>query len=121
MTSRIIKTRPLRATASRTTRSGAAQVRVPRGSATSALALIALLIIGAIALIGPTGILAWSDYQQRLDSSRIKLAELKIERDALANRVELLDPDHVDPDLAGELVRQDLNVARPDELVLPLR
>lgn len=85
------------------------------------MALIALLIIGAIALIGPTGILAWSDYQQRLDASRLKLAELKAERDALANRVELLDPDHVDPDLAGELVRQDLNVARADELVLPLR
>jgi len=38
----------------------------------------------------------------------------------LAHRAALLDPRRVDPDLADELVRRDLGVARPDELVVPL-
>jgi cell division protein FtsB len=45
---------------------------------------------------------------------------LEEERSALENRVELLDPDHVDPDLSSELVRQNLNVAHPDEYVVEM-
>ena len=33
----------------------------------------------------------------------------------------LLDPDHVDPDLSGELIRKNLNVVHPDEVVLELK
>jgi hypothetical protein len=36
----------------------------------------------------------------------------------LRNRVALLDPRHVDPDLAGELLRKNLNVAHPDEVIM---
>ena len=85
------------------------------------LALAALLAIGAYAILGPTGLLAWSDYQARLDQSKSELALLQKKRDALRNRIDLLNPDGADPDLVGELMRKKLNVAHPDEIVVPLK
>jgi cell division protein FtsB len=38
----------------------------------------------------------------------------------LKNRVDLLDPKHVDPDMADELTRKELGVVGPDEVILPL-
>jgi len=85
------------------------------------LALIALLAIASYALLGPTGIIAWTDYRSALHERTAELAELQKERDALRNRQRLLDRDNVDPDLAGELMRKELNVVAPDEVVVPLK
>jgi cell division protein FtsB len=85
------------------------------------LALIALLGIAAYALLGPTGIIAWTDYRAALNQRSVELAKLEKERDALRNRQKLLSRDNVDPDLAGELMRKDLNVVAPDEVVVPLK
>lgn len=85
------------------------------------LALIALLAIASYALLGPTGIIAWTDYRAALNERKIELAQLEKERDALRNRQLLLDRDNVDPDLAGELMRKELNVVGPDEVVVPLK
>ncbi|WP_246449612.1 FtsB family cell division protein [Novosphingopyxis iocasae] len=84
------------------------------------LALMALLAIAAYAMLGPTGILAWSDYKTGLAEREIELAKLQEERDALRNRARLLDGDRVDPDLAGEMMRKELGVAAPDEIIVPL-
>lgn len=86
-----------------------------------ALALLALLSIASYALLGPTGIIAWTDYRSALSERKVELAKLKKERDALRNRQLLLDRDNVDPDLAGELMRKELNVVAPDEVVVPLK
>jgi len=86
-----------------------------------ALALLALLGIALYALLGPTGIIAWTDYRSALSERKVELAKLKKERDALRNRQLLLDRDNVDPDLAGELMRKELNVVAPDEVVVPLK
>ena len=43
---------------------------------------------------------------------------LAAQREELRNRVALLDPSHADADLAGELLRSNLNVVHPDEMVL---
>ena len=83
-------------------------------------ALVALLLIAAYALLGPTGILAWADYKSAINERSKELATLEKERDALRNRQRLLDRDNVDPDLAGELMRKELNVGAPDEIVIPL-
>jgi cell division protein FtsB len=85
------------------------------------LALVALLLIASYALLGPTGLIAWTDYKQALNDRTKELAELEKKRDALRNRQRLLDRDNVDPDLAGELMRKDLNVVAPDEIVVPLK
>ena len=79
----------------------------------------AVLMFTALALVGPTGLRALSDADGLLEKRQAELAEISAERDRIANRVELLDPDNVDPDLAGELVRSNLNVVHPDEVVVP--
>ena len=86
-----------------------------------ALALAALLIVGAIGLAGPSGLLAWSENSRLLEQRRAEVARLSAERDRLRNRVNLLDPRHADPDLVGELLRNNLNVAHSDEVVVPRR
>jgi cell division protein FtsB len=86
-----------------------------------ALALLALLGIATYALLGPTGIIAWTDYKAAYKDRSQELVVLENERDALRNRQRLLDRDNVDPDLAGELMRRDLNVVAPDEVVVPMK
>ena len=97
------------------------KVKQARGSIAPFAALVALLLIGGYAVLGPTGALAWSDYQNQLTVRKAELAELEARRDALENRVSLLDPDSVDPDLATELIRKNLNVVHPDEVIVPLK
>ncbi len=84
-------------------------------------ALLTLLAIAGYAILGPTGILAWGEYRTALDERGTQLASLEADRDALKNRVKLLDPAGADPDLTGELIRKELNVAHPDEIVVPLK
>src|SRR5438034_1378052 len=80
-----------------------------------------LLLLGGLALAGPYGILAWGESKRALDDRQHRIALLVQQRDELKNRVALLNPDHVDPDLASELIRRNLNVARPDESVIDLQ
>ena len=83
-------------------------------------ALGVLLLLGAMALFGPSGILAWGEDSARLAEHREQIAQLQSRQEELENRRKLLDPAHVDPDLASELLRRDLNVAHPDEYVIEL-
>ena len=79
-----------------------------------------LLLLGGLALAGPYGILAWGESKRALEDRQHRIALLVQQRDELKNRVALLNPDHADPDLSAELIRRNLNVARPDEYVLDL-
>ena len=66
-------------------------------------------------------VMAFADEQQAVDRAQEigdRLGEE--ERARIANRVARLDPRHVDPDLADELIRKELNVGHPDEVVVPL-
>ena len=83
-------------------------------------ALALLLLLGGLALMGPYGVPSWGENKAQLEKRQHRIAALTAERDELRNRVELLDPEHVDPDMASELVRKDLNVARPDEYLIQL-
>jgi len=91
-----------------------------RESMTQGFALVALLLLGGFAIAGPSGILAWSENQRLLEQRKAQVASLERETQSLRNRVALLDPRHVDPDLAGQLLRDRLNVAHPDEMVILL-
>lgn len=95
--------------------------RFARDKVTQAAALGALLAMGAWALAGPSGLLAWSENLRLLDQRQKEVTQLSAERDELKNRVALLDPRNADPDLAGELLRSNLNVVHPDEMVMMLR
>ncbi|MDP2130590.1 MAG: septum formation initiator family protein [Erythrobacter sp.] len=85
-----------------------------------AAALIALVLLAGFAVAGPTGLLAWSENVSALDQREAQIADLTAQRDAMRNRVMLLDPEAADPDLASELVREQLGVMREDEIVITL-
>lgn len=91
-----------------------------RENLSQGLALLCLVTMGSFAIAGPSGVLAWSENQRLLDMRKAEVVALAAERDELRNRVRLLDPRHTDSDLAGELLRKDLNVVHPDEKVMLL-
>jgi cell division protein FtsB len=81
------------------------------------MALGYLLVLGGLALAGPYGFVAWGENLSLLDKREAQIKQLDHERADLKNRVALLNPNHVDPDMAGELIRGDLNVVHPDEYI----
>jgi cell division protein FtsB len=83
-------------------------------------ALGALLLMAGFVVAGPSGFIAWNENERLLAQQQEQIAKLDAERAHLRNRVALLDPRHADPDLAGELLRSNLNVAHPDEMVMLL-
>jgi cell division protein FtsB len=84
------------------------------------IAVMIIAVFAGYALFGANGVLAWGDYSQRLGTRQQDLAALQQSRDVLANRVKLLDPQKADPDMVDELVRKDLGLAQPDEVIIPL-
>ena len=70
------------------------------------------------AVVGENGVLSWGDYRRMKAERAVQLAELQKERNRLAHRARLLDPRRADPDLAEELVRRDLGLVRPDEVII---
>jgi cell division protein FtsB len=95
--------------------------RIVKSVLVPGLALLILLAIATYALLGPSGVIAWTDYRAALKQRSQELAVLEKERDALRNRQRLLDRNNVDPDLAGELMRRELNVVAQDEVVVPMK
>ena len=89
----------------------------------SAVPALALLIVGTFAghaIAGPNGILAWGGYHRALKERQAELAQLEREKAQLRHHSALLDPRKADPDMADELVRKDLGLVRPDEVIVPL-
>jgi cell division protein FtsB len=89
----------------------------------TALPALAVVVVGTFAghaIAGPNGLLAWGGYHRDLAQRQIELASLEAERDRLVHRSDLLNPKKADPDLADEMVRKDLGLVRPDEVILPL-
>lgn len=95
--------------------------KLPRENLTQVLALMCLLAMAGFAVAGPSGLLTWGEQTRLLEARNTELAQLRTERDELRNRVDLLNPSHADPDLAGELLRSNLNVVHPDEMVMLLK
>lgn len=82
--------------------------------------LAVLLVLSAMAIAGPWGVLAWSEYDTLLVTRLSEKAALEVELAALQNRVDLLDPKAADDDLVGELVRRNLGVLHSDEVIITL-
>jgi cell division protein FtsB len=91
-----------------------------RRAAVPALALIIVGTFAGHAIAGPNGILAWGGYHRALKERQAELAALDAQRTQLKHHSDLLDPKRADPDMADELVRKDLGLVRPDEVIVPL-
>ncbi|SMF73192.1 FtsB family cell division protein [Allosphingosinicella indica] len=90
----------------------------------AALPALAVLIIAnflGYAVVGSNGVLAWGDYRRAKEQKKVELAQLQAEQKRLHHRSELLDPKSADPDLADEMVRTQLGLVRPDEVIIPLK
>jgi cell division protein FtsB len=84
---------------------------------------LALLVVGnfaGYAIAGPNGLLAWGGYHRSLTEHQAELAQLQQQKAELQHRAKLLDPKKADPDMADELVRKELGLVRPDEVIVPL-
>ena len=89
----------------------------------AALPAVAFLIIAnflGYAVVGTNGILSWGDYRQMKNERAVELAQLEQEKTRLAHRAQLLDPRRADPDLADEMVRTELGLVRPDEVIIDI-
>src|SRR3954466_5433318 len=89
----------------------------------SAMPALALVIVGTFAVhavAGPNGLLAWGGYYRALKDRQAELAQLQQDKAQLRHHSALLDPRKADPDMADELVRKDLGLVRPDEVIVPL-
>ena len=81
--------------------------------------LIICYFLGA-AVIGENGVMAWGDYRRAKTERGATLARLEAEKARLQHRSQLLDPANADPDLAEEMIRNQLGYVRPDEVIIPL-
>ena len=81
--------------------------------------LIICYFVGA-AVIGENGVMAWGDYRRAKAERSATLVRLEADRARLQHRSQLLDPGNADPDLAEEMIRNQLGYVRPDELIIPL-
>ena len=88
-----------------------------------AMPALAVVVVGTFAghaIAGENGILAWGSYHRALQQRQAELAQIQQERAELKHRSDLLDPNKADPDMADELVRKNLGLVRPDEVIVPL-
>jgi len=67
---------------------------------------------------GDRGLRAWRDINQQLHVASDQLATIAAERDALEHKVNGLNPNHVDPDLLDQQIRQQLDLVSPGEVIL---
>ena len=93
---------------------------VIRRAALPALAFLIIANFLGYAIVGSNGILSWGDYRRLKAERSVELAQLEEEKARLAHRAKLLDPRRADPDLADEMVRRELGVLRPDEVILTI-
>lgn len=99
-------------------RHGGTRRHIPKEQLRQGVALCVLLMLAALAIAGPTGLLTWSENKEVLAQHNAEIARLTEQRDALKNKVDRLNPEGADPDLVGELLRRNLNVVHNDEVVL---
>lgn len=90
-----------------------------KAAAGPAIALFVIAYFAGAAIVGPNGLLSLAGYRQQRAERLVQLKTLEAERDQLARHSQLLDPRHVDPDLADEIVRRQTGQIRPDEVILP--
>ncbi len=99
---------------------GPALALAVRRAALPALCILAAAYFVSHAIGAPTGVLAWREYRDEKLALQAEVARRAETRAALDRQLKLLDPRKVDRDLADEMVRRNLNVVQPDEVIVPL-
>lgn len=95
-------------------------IALARGALLPAACICAMAYFGYHALQGNSGLLSLPHYRAQQQQLALTAASVAERREALEHRVALLARGGADPDLADELVRENLGLVRPDEVVVPL-
>ncbi|MGH6660016.1 MAG: FtsB family cell division protein [Rhodospirillales bacterium] len=67
---------------------------------------------------GDRGLIAWWNIKQRVDAAKSVLAQTRAEREILENRVHLMNPGSLDPDMLEERARLMLNYGYSNDIVI---
>jgi cell division protein FtsB len=67
---------------------------------------------------GERGLLSWRRMTQKIDLADQRLQKLQTDQGALEQRVHLMRPNSLDPDMLDEQARDKLNFARKDEIII---
>src|SRR4051794_22211257 len=89
-----------------------------KSAALPAAALFIIAHFAGFAVFGENGLMQLAGYRQQKAEHVSELDGLKPERARLQHHAVLLDPRHVDPDYADELVRRQTGQVRPDEVII---
>jgi cell division protein FtsB len=92
--------------------------RSARRAAAVSLALLIVANFLGYALMGSNGLWSLGNYRHLKATRMVELDRLAAERTRLTNHIKLLDPSGVDADLADEMIRRDLGMVRPDEIII---
>ncbi len=70
------------------------------------------------AIRGERGVLALRQLSHRVEMARLEYSKIKSRRLEMENKVKLLHPDHLDPDMLDERARVMLNYGLEDEIII---
>lgn len=84
----------------------------------AALASLAVAYFGYHAVQGGRGLVAYARLSQEVARAEQVLKRTEAERQRLEQRVTLLHPERVDPDMLDERIRETLGLVHPDDAVL---
>jgi|SRR5580658_941329 cell division protein FtsB len=76
------------------------------------------LYFGYHLIVGERGLMVWVHLTEQLRAAKSQAAEIHAERETQENRVSLLRPEHLDPDMLDEQARAGLNLVGPGEVVI---
>ncbi|HEY4134238.1 MAG TPA: septum formation initiator family protein [Alphaproteobacteria bacterium] len=83
--------------------------------------VLAIAVFGYFAyhsIQGDRGLIAWVHLSQQIEIADANFEKVARERLALERRTNLLRPDHLDPDMLDERVRQNLGLILPNEIII---
>ncbi|MGB4101212.1 MAG: septum formation initiator family protein [Alphaproteobacteria bacterium] len=89
-----------------------------RSLAISLIMVLVFIYFLYLTIQGDRGIIAMLRMQNEVHHSEHRLAQVRNERMTLEARVKRMRPDGIDPDLLDEQARKQLDVARPNEMVI---
>jgi cell division protein FtsB len=93
-----------------------------RSAGLPAIAIVAMGFFVYNAVLGPNGVMMLKDIRAETAQKNVEFAGLEKRRAVVQNHVDLLDGKHgADPDMVDELARKQLNVAKPNEVVVVLK
>lgn len=83
------------------------------------LGVSAVIYFAYHAVNGDRGLMAWLELKDRVEAAEESAQAVAFQRHAIENRVRLMHPESLDPDMIEERARIVINFAYADDVVIP--